>query len=74
MLADPVGERLIHVSTDGTILNTVDLKQLEIRYIFDMSVKGDVIYLLASVKGSGKIPRASIGAGWRTHHERGNPI
>ena len=48
MIADPVGERLLHVSTDGLILDTVDLKQLEIGYILDMSVKGDVIYLLGA--------------------------
>ena len=46
MIADPFGERLLHISTDGLILDTVDLEQLEMSYILDMRVKGDKIYLL----------------------------
>lgn len=54
MLADPIGERLLHVSTDGLILDTIDLEQLGISYIFDMRVRGDKIYLLVSVSDSEK--------------------
>ncbi len=46
MIADPFGERLLHISTDGLILDTVDLEQLGIGYILDMRVKGNTIYLL----------------------------
>ena len=46
MIADPFGERLLHVSTDGLIVDTVDLEQLEMSYLLDMRVKGDkFVYL-----------------------------
>lgn len=46
MLADPVGERLIHVSADGRIVDTIELAPLGIGFVLDMRGKDDKIYLL----------------------------
>jgi len=60
LIADPVGDRLLHYDQTGRLLKTIELDALGIGYVRDLRVKDDEIFLLETSYHKYRVHRLAL--------------
>jgi hypothetical protein len=60
LIADPVGNRLLHYNMAGSLLNTIELEHLGIKNVADLRIKGQELFLLETSYQKYRVHRLTL--------------